>query len=267
MIGVVLGLAALIGLPLAATTHELFRLGSPTLVAIEVRNPAAFARTAFIEALQQTGVTVTATPTGPNPATLLPAKDSYQQADKVAEHVSATLAQFINLIMKVSYNRGADLMTCLSAVKAGSTDGEQGLVEEVKTFTELGVPKTSVLPMDGAGSNDQGRSSPAALASFYRAATQTPYAQTLFDSLPVLGKSGTMANVLPDSPAAGHAQVKTANRVVGTPAGQARTKSDIRPRRSGCTGCRDTAAAPAAMRPGAASTEGGESEVGRRSQS
>lgn len=29
-----------------------------------------------------------------------------------------------------------------------------------------------------------------------------------------------MANVLPDSPAAGHAQVKTGNRVVVTPAGQ-----------------------------------------------
>ena len=69
-------------------------------------------------------------------------------------------------IMKVSYNRGADLMTCLSAVKTGSTDCEQGLVEEVNTCTELGVPKTSVFPMDGAGSNDQGRSSPAALASF-----------------------------------------------------------------------------------------------------
>jgi D-alanyl-D-alanine carboxypeptidase/D-alanyl-D-alanine-endopeptidase (penicillin-binding protein 4) len=122
--------------------------------------------------------------------------------------------------MKVSYNRGADLMTCLSAVKAGSTDAEQGLVEEVKTATELGVPKTSVFAMDGAGSNDQDRSSPAALASFYRAATQTPYAQALFDSLPVLGRSGTLANVLPDSPAAGHAQVKTGNRVVGTPAGQ-----------------------------------------------
>jgi D-alanyl-D-alanine carboxypeptidase len=93
-------------------------------------------------------------------------------------------------------------------------------VEEVKTFTQLGVPKTSVFPMDGAGSNDQGRSSPAALASFYRAATQTPYAQTLFDSLPVLGRSGTIANVLPDSPAAGHVQVKTGNRVVATPADQ-----------------------------------------------
>ncbi len=192
----------------------------PTLVVIEVRDPSAFARTAFIEALQRAGVTVAAAPTGPNPAALLPAKDSYQPADKVAEHVSATLAQFVNLIMKVSYNRGADLMTCLSAVKAGSTDGEQGLVEEVTTFTELGVPKASVFPMDGAGSNDQGRSSPAALASFYRAATQTPYAQALLDSLPVLGKSGTMANVLTDSPAAGHAQVKTGNRVIGTAAGQ-----------------------------------------------
>jgi D-alanyl-D-alanine carboxypeptidase/D-alanyl-D-alanine-endopeptidase (penicillin-binding protein 4) len=201
-------------------TGQMAAGSKPVLVVIEVRDPAAFARTAFIEALERAGVTVTAAPTGPNPAALLPAKDSYQPADKVAEHVSATLAQYVNLIMKVSYNRGADLMTCLSAVKAGSTDAEQGLVEEVNTFTGLGVPKTSVFPMDGAGSDDQGRSSPAALATFYRAATQTPYAQALFDSLPVLGKSGTMANVLPDSPAAGHAQVKTGNRVVGTPAGQ-----------------------------------------------
>jgi D-alanyl-D-alanine carboxypeptidase/D-alanyl-D-alanine-endopeptidase (penicillin-binding protein 4) len=193
---------------------------TPRLVVIEIKDPSAFARTAFIEALQRAGVSVTATPTGPNPAALLPAKDSYQPADKLAEHVSTTLAQYINLIMKVSYNRGADLMTCLSAVKTGSTDCEHGLVAEVETFTGLGVSETSVFPMDGAGSDDQGRSSPAALASFYRAAAQTPYAQTLFDSLPVLGKSGTIANVLTDSPAAGHVQVKTGNRVVGTPAEQ-----------------------------------------------
>jgi hypothetical protein len=35
IIGFVLGTAALIGLPAAASTHELFRLGSPALVAIE----------------------------------------------------------------------------------------------------------------------------------------------------------------------------------------------------------------------------------------
>ena len=38
--------------------------------------------------------------------------------------------------------------------------------------------------------------------------------------MPILGVDGTLANVLVDSPAAGHAQIKTGNRVVGTAADQ-----------------------------------------------
>ncbi len=45
---------------------------SPALRVWEVDHPSAFARTAFIEALQRAGVTVTASTTGPNPTTLLP---------------------------------------------------------------------------------------------------------------------------------------------------------------------------------------------------
>jgi D-alanyl-D-alanine carboxypeptidase/D-alanyl-D-alanine-endopeptidase (penicillin-binding protein 4) len=193
---------------------------TPTLVVKEISDPAAFARTAFIEALRRAGVSVTATPTGPNPVALLPARDSYQPADKVSEHVSASLAQYANLIMKVSYNRGADLMACLSAVKLDSTDCTTGVAAEVDTFTGLGVSRTSAFPFDGAGSDDRGRSSPTALATFHQAVQRTPYGQTLFDSLPVLGENGTLANVLSNSPAAGHAQVKTGNLVRGTPAGQ-----------------------------------------------
>lgn len=194
--------------------------GAPTLVVKEVDDPSAFARTAFIEALRRAGVHVIATATGPNPEALLPARGSYQPADKLGEHVSATLAQFANLIMKVSYNRGADLMTCLAAVKAGSTECPRGLVAEVKEVSNLGVPTTSVFPMDGAGSDDQGRSTPAAMAQFLKAVVSAPYGPALVDALPVLGRSGTMANVLPRSPAAGHAQLKTGNRVIGTPADQ-----------------------------------------------
>jgi D-alanyl-D-alanine carboxypeptidase/D-alanyl-D-alanine-endopeptidase (penicillin-binding protein 4) len=193
---------------------------APTLVVEEIADPAAFARTAFIEALQRAGVTVTATPTGSNPRSLLPPTGSYEDADKVGEHVSATLAQFANLILKVSYNRGADLMTCLAAVKAGSTDCEQGLVEEVTTATDLGVPEASVFLFDGAGSDDHGRTTPAALATFLREAASTAYGDALFDALPVLGENGTMANVLTDSPAAGHVQVKTGNRVLPAPPDQ-----------------------------------------------
>ena len=34
----------------------------------------------------------------------------------IGQHVSARLSQFAKLILKVSYNRGADLMACLAAV-------------------------------------------------------------------------------------------------------------------------------------------------------
>jgi D-alanyl-D-alanine carboxypeptidase/D-alanyl-D-alanine-endopeptidase (penicillin-binding protein 4) len=201
-------------------TGEIAAGNPPRLIVEEIADPAAFARTAFIEALQRAGVAVSATPTGPNPAALLPAKDSYPAADKLGEHVSANLAAYVKLIMKVSYNRGADLMSCLAAVKTGSTDCEQGLVAEVTTATALGVSKDQVFPFDGAGSDDQSRVTPTALATFYKNATGTPYATALADSLPILGQDGTLANVLPDSPAAGKVRLKTGNRVAGTPADQ-----------------------------------------------
>jgi serine-type D-Ala-D-Ala carboxypeptidase/endopeptidase (penicillin-binding protein 4) len=192
----------------------------PTLTVWEIADPSAFARTAFIEALQRAGVTVTALPTGPNPEALLPPKGSYRAADMLGQHVSDQLSQYAKLIMKVSYNRGADLMTCLAAVKLGSTDCEAGLAAEVKNATGLGVSPTSAFPFDGAGSNDQGRTTPAALATFLRRVARTSYGKTLFQALPILGRDGTLANVESKSPAAGHAQVKTGNRVVGTAAGQ-----------------------------------------------
>ncbi len=201
-------------------TGQIAAGSTPTLVVHDVDDPSAFARTALIEALQHAGVTVSATATGPNPEALLPPKGSYQAADMIGQHVSAPLSQFASLILKVSYNRGADLMTCLAAVKAGSTDCPQGLALEVKTATELGVPSTSFFPFDGAGSDDQGRTTPTALAMFLRNVETTPYGTALFNALPVLGRSGTMANVLPNSAAAGRAQVKTGNRVMSTSAGQ-----------------------------------------------
>lgn len=194
--------------------------GAPQLVVAEITDPSAFARTAFIEALQRAGVTVTAAPTGPNPAALLPAKDSYPAADKLGEHVSANLAAYVTLIMKVSYNRGADLMTCLAAVKTGSTDCTQGLVAEVDTATPLGVAKDQMFAFDGAGSDDRSRVTPTALATFYKNVTGTPYGTVFADSLPILGKDGTLANVLTDSPAAGKVAMKTGNRAVGTEADQ-----------------------------------------------
>jgi serine-type D-Ala-D-Ala carboxypeptidase/endopeptidase (penicillin-binding protein 4) len=193
---------------------------APWLVVHEIGDPSAFARTAFIEALQRAGVTVTAAPTGPNPTSLLPAAGSYQDTNKLAEHESASLAAYVELIMKVSYNRGADLMACLLAVKTGSTDCHQGIVAAVDASTSLGVDEGDLFLFDGAGSDDRNRTTPRALATFYRSVASTSYAETFANALPILGKDGTLANVLTDSPLAGKARMKTGNRGVGTPAGQ-----------------------------------------------
>jgi serine-type D-Ala-D-Ala carboxypeptidase/endopeptidase (penicillin-binding protein 4) len=194
--------------------------GGPALRVWVVDHPSQFARTAFIEALRRAGVAVTAPTTGTNPTALLPARGSYRHADLVAVHVSDPISQYAKLILKVSYNRGADLMACLAAVRLGSRNCLTGIKAEVTTATGLGVPRNGLFPQDGAGSDDQGRSSPQALAILLRGLTHTSYGATLKDSLPILGRDGTMANVLPNSPAAGQAEIKTGNRVVGNPAGQ-----------------------------------------------
>jgi serine-type D-Ala-D-Ala carboxypeptidase/endopeptidase (penicillin-binding protein 4) len=192
----------------------------PTLVTKQVDDPAAFARTLFIEALQNAGVTVAAPTLGPNPESLLPATGSYQAADMLGEHVSAPLSEFANLILKVSYNRGADDMTCLAAVKIGSTDCSEGLVAEMDAIKDSGVSDTSVFPFDGAGSDTRNRTSPAAMATFLRRVAKTSYGPALIAALPVLGRSGALATLLPHSPMVGHAQVKDGNIVAGTPASQ-----------------------------------------------
>lgn len=207
-------------MPGTLVTGQIAAGSKPTLRTWNVDHPAAFARSALIEALQRAGVSVSAPATGANPDSLLPPKGSLPASSLLGKHVSATLSKFATLILKVSYNRGADLMTCLAAVKAGSTDCSQGLVAEVKSAEALGVSPSSIYPFDGAGTNDQGRTTPQALVTLLRNAARTSLGLTLQSAMPDLGRNGTLANVQSNSPAAGHAQVKTGNRVVQDAAGR-----------------------------------------------
>ena len=194
--------------------------GGPVIRVGEVPDPAAFARTAFIEALEDAGVEVSASTTGSNPSDLLPPEDSYSESERVAEHVSAPLHEFTRVIFKTSHNPGADLMTCLSAVKAGSRDCESGLEQEFKVFTDLGVSPESTFIFDGAGSDDHNRTTPDAMTKFLRAVEDQSYGEAFRSSLTILGVDGTEAQVEKDSPSAGKILVKSGTRVTGTPAGQ-----------------------------------------------
>ncbi len=192
----------------------------PELRVGEVEDPAAFARTAFIEALEDTGVDVSATATGSNPSDLLPAEDSYGESDRVAEYVSAPLEEFTKVILKTSHNPGADLMACLSAVRAGSRNCEDGVAQEFEVATGLGVPPDSTFLLDGAGSVEFSRVTPDAMTTFLRAVDEQSYGEAFRSSLAELGVDGDVAQVEEDSPAAGYIRVKTGTRATPTPADQ-----------------------------------------------
>jgi D-alanyl-D-alanine carboxypeptidase/D-alanyl-D-alanine-endopeptidase (penicillin-binding protein 4) len=188
----------------------------PLLQIWQIPTPANFARTAFIEALERAGVKVNASVTSANPSKLLPS-NAYPEGQKVAEHVSPPLSEFTKAILKVSYNRGADLMVCLVAVKNGSRECLAGIAPEVKTITDLGVSKDSTFIFDGAGSDERDRTSPTDMTKFLRAVSQQPYEKAFRYGLPILGVDGTLATNQKGTPAAGKVQAKTGSRVQGTP--------------------------------------------------
>ena len=192
-----------------------------SLAIYQIPKPADFARTAFIEALRRAGITVSANPSAPNPAQLLPQTGAYAGARKVAERISPPLSEFVKVILKVSYNRAADLMVCLAAVKAGSRDCPDGLNYELKTITSLGVSPQSTIIYDGAGSVDAARTSPADQTALLRNLTRTSWGHYIHDGMSVMGVDGTQAENQKGTPVAGHIRAKDGSRIGGSNDGQA----------------------------------------------
>src|SRR5215217_8881814 len=116
-----------------------------------VEDPAAFARTALIEALERVGVSVSASPNGSNPASDLPEKGSYSADAKVAAYESPPFSEYAKLILKVSHNYGANLNVCLMAVEAGSTDCNDAFPVMKSFFQKAGVDTDQVALADGRG--------------------------------------------------------------------------------------------------------------------
>ncbi len=200
-------------------TGQLAAGAKPLLVTAFVLHPADFARAAFIEALRRAGVSVTANESAKNPARLLPSASAYTSSTMVAQHVSPAFSQFIKVILKISYNRGADLMVCLLAVKHGSHTCPDGLAPEVKTISGLGVSQSTVV-WDGAGSVDTGRTSPADEAMFLRTILSRPWGRYIHDGMSILGVDGLQATNQVGTPAAGKVRIKEGTRLITSPSGQ-----------------------------------------------
>jgi serine-type D-Ala-D-Ala carboxypeptidase/endopeptidase (penicillin-binding protein 4) len=191
-------------------------IAPPLLHVYQVEDSAAFARTAFIDALRRTGVTVDAQANGANPSADLPAKGSYASSDQVAAYVSPVFSEYVKLILKVSLNLGANLSICLLAVHAGSTDCGDGLPVEQGFLRDVAnVPVEQLALNDGQGASPNDLVTPTATVALLRYLQGRPDFARFRTTLPILGRDGSLAMVVPDSPAAGQVQAKTGTLVEG----------------------------------------------------
>lgn len=179
----------------------------PLLRTAPVTDPAAFGRSALIEALDRAGVTVTAPPTGANPAGRLP-KD-YAGRPRVAAYTSPPYAQYAKLILKVSHNLGANLDMCLLAVTAGSHQCMAGFPVLARFLDRAGVDREQVQLLDGRGGNPADRATPQALVQMLTYWQRTPEAERFREALPILGVDGLLATNCRSCPARGKVFAKT----------------------------------------------------------
>ncbi|MEO6809501.1 MAG: D-alanyl-D-alanine carboxypeptidase/D-alanyl-D-alanine-endopeptidase [Isosphaeraceae bacterium] len=185
--------------------------GHPKAVKIyEVREPAAFARALFIEALQRRGVQVSASPLGENNADRLPDQTELAALTTVAEYTSPPFREYLKVILKVSQNLHASTLPLLIAAQHGETTAEAGLRREGALLKQLGVDVTTISFAGGAGGERADLVTPKATVALLRAMAQRPDFHAYEAALPVLGRDGTLTkHVSRESPVRGHARAKT----------------------------------------------------------
>jgi D-alanyl-D-alanine carboxypeptidase/D-alanyl-D-alanine-endopeptidase (penicillin-binding protein 4) len=191
--------------------------GGPHLTVYRITDAASWARTLFIEALARAGVAVTASPTAANRETNLPEQDDYRPDQRVATLRSAPIAAMGTMILKTSYNTGANALLCLLAANQGSDDCLDGLEPVREQIETAGLAANDVVLFDGQGA-DPASTTPAQMVNWLRWTQSQPWGAAFKAGQPVLGESGSLATAGLDSPAKGMIAAKTGTSAYGDPA-------------------------------------------------
>ncbi|MGD9893589.1 MAG: D-alanyl-D-alanine carboxypeptidase/D-alanyl-D-alanine-endopeptidase [Dehalococcoidia bacterium] len=191
--------------------------GRPTLVqTFRIEEPAAFARTALIDALKRAGVNFAAPVVAANRPRSLPPADAYPTDTRVAGFVSPPYAEYAKLILKVSLNLGANLSLMLYGLtqRRRTIDGALA-AEQTALVNYLGIPADSFhFPTNGSGSPDS-QATPRAVVQLLTAMGRSEVAAPYRAALPVLGVDGSLAGSGVNLPARGHVYAKTGTTIIG----------------------------------------------------
>ena len=176
------------------------------------KDPATFARTAYIEALGRAGVSVAADPLAANPASVLPDYAVVDALPSVAELISLPLQQEATYVLKISYNRGAETFICRLAIAAGKTECTEGITRAAEIWSAAGLNTTTASLIDGSGL-DGNLITPNNQVQLQTIMANRSDAALWKATLPILGVDGSLFQVQANSPAKGMVSAKTGTLV------------------------------------------------------
>lgn len=182
--------------------------------AYKVKDPVLFATQGFREALRWAQIVLEEPTAASTPGTIPAAYGKFTKM--LVEHVSPPFKEEVKLTLKVSQNLHAAMTPYLLGAILGhsSTDAfQKGLGLEKRFLTDAGLDAESVSQLDGEGGVGSAFS-PDFMVRFLASMSRKPYGRLFFESLPVLGRDGTLAEMMKDSPAAGHVHAKTGSYVI-----------------------------------------------------
>ncbi|MEX0999748.1 MAG: D-alanyl-D-alanine carboxypeptidase [Thermodesulfobacteriota bacterium] len=197
----------------------------PIIQIFRISDPSSYARTVLIEALIEDGVIIDAPVVAKNPSQLLPPKNSYTPDTILAEYLSLPLSEYGKLVLKVSYNIGADTSLLLWGLTRGSDNMNDTLaIERDHLIKDIGIPGDEFLFFDGSGGDDTTATNKAVLRMLEYISKQSFFPDYL-ELLPILGVDGSLGFVtdFESDPtlvgAKGNAYAKTGTKITGSPDG------------------------------------------------
>ena len=181
--------------------------GTTYLARFPVESPSRFARTLLVEALAAKGIVIEGALFGSSITPIATSAD----AKLVFEHVSPPLSETVKVVMKVSQNLHAEMLIPLIGATLRGARGAMAAAAGYACGAELlgrwGVDMVGACQGDAAGAC--GFFSPDFMCRLLVTIASSDIAESFLASLPVMGRDGTLWDIQPASPAAGHVKAKT----------------------------------------------------------
>jgi PBP4 family serine-type D-alanyl-D-alanine carboxypeptidase len=179
-----------------------------------VPQPSKYAEVAFAETLRDAGVEVSnRSSSNPDWKTVA---TSYIDGNKLAEHVSPPLSEDVKVTLKVSQNLHAAIKPYLLGAilaKEHTSALQAGFKQELAFLKRMNLDAGAAVQSDGAGGASY--FTPDFMVQFLVLMSKQKYSRLFYDSLPILGRDGSLADTGRDWPAAGKLRAKTGTHIGG----------------------------------------------------